>query len=244
MEERTNGNGCREDTTPGAKGAPSGARRPRGRRARSLLAAVPRAARAAPGVGAIRLRSTARRWTARSSDVGFISDPPEGAAAAEKLRAADCDMVIIYLTTYLTSSMVLPIAQRANAPVLGHRHAAFRAHGPRDLRHRQVAGLLRPVSAPGGRQRLPAQRHRLPLGFGPLAPRGRVASDRTVGQRSQGAPGPPSRSTWADGTPLSGDARRLDRHDPRVVPVRRTHGGAGVRRSPRAGREGDRCGGR
>ena len=51
-------------------------------------------------------------------DVGFISDPPEGAAAAEKLRAADCDMVIIYLTTYLTASMVLPIAQRANAPVL------------------------------------------------------------------------------------------------------------------------------
>jgi len=51
-------------------------------------------------------------------DVGFISDPPEGVAAAERLRAADCDMVIIYLTTYLTSSMVLPIAQRANAPVL------------------------------------------------------------------------------------------------------------------------------
>lgn len=51
-------------------------------------------------------------------DVGFISDPPEGAAAAEKLRVADCDMVIIYLTTYLTSSMVLPIAQRSNAPIL------------------------------------------------------------------------------------------------------------------------------
>jgi L-arabinose isomerase len=51
-------------------------------------------------------------------DVGFISDPPEGAAAGEKLRAADCDMVVIYLTTYLTSSMVLPIAQRAQAPVL------------------------------------------------------------------------------------------------------------------------------
>lgn len=51
-------------------------------------------------------------------DAGFVSDPPAGAAAAEKLRAADCDMVIIYLTTYLTSSMVLPIAQRAHAPVL------------------------------------------------------------------------------------------------------------------------------
>jgi L-arabinose isomerase len=51
-------------------------------------------------------------------DVGFVSDPPEGAAAAERLRAADCDMIIVYLTTYLTSSMVLPIAQRAHAPVL------------------------------------------------------------------------------------------------------------------------------
>jgi L-arabinose isomerase len=51
-------------------------------------------------------------------DVGFISDPLEGAAAAETLRAADCDMIVIYLTTYLTSSMVLPIAQRAQAPVL------------------------------------------------------------------------------------------------------------------------------
>ncbi len=51
-------------------------------------------------------------------DVGFISDPIDGAAAAEKLRVADCDMVIIFLTTYLTSNMVLPIAQRAHAPVL------------------------------------------------------------------------------------------------------------------------------
>lgn len=51
-------------------------------------------------------------------DVGFISDAQEGAAAAEKLRAADCDLIVLYLTTYLTSSMVLPIAQRANTPVL------------------------------------------------------------------------------------------------------------------------------
>ena len=51
-------------------------------------------------------------------DAGFISDALEGATAAETLRAADCDMVVIYLTTYLTSDMVLPIAQRANAPVL------------------------------------------------------------------------------------------------------------------------------
>ncbi|MGP4033699.1 arabinose isomerase [Pseudarthrobacter sp. 1C304] len=51
-------------------------------------------------------------------DVGFISDAQEGAAAAERLRAADCDLIVLFLTTYLTSSMVLPIAQRSSAPVL------------------------------------------------------------------------------------------------------------------------------
>ncbi|WP_203781631.1 L-fucose/L-arabinose isomerase family protein [Paractinoplanes rishiriensis] len=52
------------------------------------------------------------------TDVGFISDAQEGAAAAEKLRRVDCDLLVLFLTTYLTSSMVLPIAQRAGAPVL------------------------------------------------------------------------------------------------------------------------------
>jgi L-arabinose isomerase len=51
-------------------------------------------------------------------DVGFISDAQEGAIAAEKLRTADCDLIVMFLTTYLTSSMVLPIAQRSNTPVL------------------------------------------------------------------------------------------------------------------------------
>jgi L-arabinose isomerase len=51
-------------------------------------------------------------------DVGFISDPPEAAKAAEKLRVADCDLIVVFLTTYLTASMVLPIAQRSNTPVL------------------------------------------------------------------------------------------------------------------------------
>ena len=55
---------------------------------------------------------------AEVTDVGFISDALEGNAAAEKLRRADCDLIVLFLTTYLTSSMVLPIAQRANTPVL------------------------------------------------------------------------------------------------------------------------------
>lgn len=55
---------------------------------------------------------------AEVTDVGFVSDAQDGAAAAERLRQADCDLVVLFLTTYLTSSMVLPIAQRAGAPVL------------------------------------------------------------------------------------------------------------------------------
>lgn len=51
-------------------------------------------------------------------DAGFISDAQEGAVAAEKLRTGDCDLIVMFVTTYLTSSMVLPIAQRSNTPVL------------------------------------------------------------------------------------------------------------------------------
>ena len=51
-------------------------------------------------------------------DVGFISDAPDGAAAAEQLRLADCDLIVGFLTTYMTASMLVPVAQRSGAPVL------------------------------------------------------------------------------------------------------------------------------
>ncbi|WP_329612089.1 L-fucose/L-arabinose isomerase family protein [Streptomyces brevispora] len=72
-----------------------------------------------------RLQESARFVTARFEemgcevvDAGFVSDPPESARAAEQLRRADCDLVVTFLTTYLTASMVLPIAQRTHTPVL------------------------------------------------------------------------------------------------------------------------------
>ncbi|MFD9869715.1 arabinose isomerase [Streptomyces niveus] len=71
------------------------------------------------------LRLSARRVTDRLNqldaevvDVGFISDAEEGAAAAEKLRAADCDLIVGFLTTYMTATMLVPVAQRSGAPVL------------------------------------------------------------------------------------------------------------------------------
>nr|WP_298551820.1 L-fucose/L-arabinose isomerase family protein [uncultured Streptomyces sp.] len=59
-----------------------------------------------------------RQMDAEVTDAGFVSDALEGARAAEELRRADCDLIVLFLTTYLTSSMVLPIAQRSHTPVL------------------------------------------------------------------------------------------------------------------------------
>lgn len=51
-------------------------------------------------------------------DVGFISDAEEGARAAEELRSAECDLIVAFLTTYMTATMLVPVAQRSGAPVL------------------------------------------------------------------------------------------------------------------------------
>ncbi len=51
-------------------------------------------------------------------DAGFVSDARDAASAAERLRAAGCDLIVVFVATYLTSTMVVPIAQRAKAPVL------------------------------------------------------------------------------------------------------------------------------
>jgi L-arabinose isomerase len=71
------------------------------------------------------LQASARRVSERFTaldcevvDVGFISDAQEGAVAAEKLRLADCDLIVGFLTTYMTASMLVPVAQRSGAPVL------------------------------------------------------------------------------------------------------------------------------
>jgi L-arabinose isomerase len=51
-------------------------------------------------------------------DAGFVSDATEADAAAERLRAAGCDLIVMFLTTYMTATMVVPIAQRTGADVL------------------------------------------------------------------------------------------------------------------------------
>ena len=51
-------------------------------------------------------------------DVGFISDAADGARAAEALRVAGCDLIVGFLTTYMTATMLAPIVQRSGAPIL------------------------------------------------------------------------------------------------------------------------------
>ncbi|WP_406134963.1 arabinose isomerase [Streptomyces sp. NBC_01089] len=51
-------------------------------------------------------------------DAGFISDAQEGAEAAERLRTAGCDLIVCFVATYLTATMLVPVAQRSGAPVL------------------------------------------------------------------------------------------------------------------------------
>lgn len=51
-------------------------------------------------------------------DAGFISEAADGARAAEQLRAAGCDLIVGFLTTYMTATMLVPVAQRSGAPVL------------------------------------------------------------------------------------------------------------------------------
>ncbi|WP_329125544.1 L-fucose/L-arabinose isomerase family protein [Streptomyces sp. NBC_01465] len=67
---------------------------------------------------AARVAARMQEFDAEVVDVGFISDAQDGAAAAEKLRAADCDLIVGFLTTYMTATMLLPVAQRSGAPVL------------------------------------------------------------------------------------------------------------------------------
>jgi L-arabinose isomerase len=71
------------------------------------------------------LQASARRVSDRMRsfdcevvDVGFISDAEDGDRAAEQLRVAGCDLIVGFLTTYMTASMLAPIAQRSDAPVL------------------------------------------------------------------------------------------------------------------------------
>jgi L-arabinose isomerase len=51
-------------------------------------------------------------------NLGLIDTPIKSREAVHRFRAADVDLVFIYITTYAVSSIVLPLVQRAGAPVI------------------------------------------------------------------------------------------------------------------------------
>ncbi len=51
-------------------------------------------------------------------NLGLIDTPIATREAAHTFRAADLDLLFIYITTYAVSSIVLPLVQRAGAPVI------------------------------------------------------------------------------------------------------------------------------
>jgi L-arabinose isomerase len=67
---------------------------------------------------AARVAERMREFDAEVVDVGFISEAQEGAEAAENLRTAGCDLIVGFLTTYMTATMLVPVAQRSGAPML------------------------------------------------------------------------------------------------------------------------------
>lgn len=51
-------------------------------------------------------------------DAGLVDDQPGALAAGDRFIREDVDLVVCYVTTYATSSQVLPAVQRVNRPVL------------------------------------------------------------------------------------------------------------------------------
>jgi L-arabinose isomerase len=66
-------------------------------------------------------RVIAERMTGMGADVtdfGFVSDPVQGAAAAERIRVSNPDLIVLFVSTYMPSAQVLPIFKYGGAPIL------------------------------------------------------------------------------------------------------------------------------
>ena len=67
------------------------------------------------------LRKVERKLARPGIDVvnlGLIDTPPKALEAGHQFRAADVDLIFLYVTTYALSSTVLPVVRRAKVPVV------------------------------------------------------------------------------------------------------------------------------
>ena len=81
------------------------------------------------------------RFGCRVADAGLVDSPEKGVAAGEQLNRQGADIIFLFVATYALSSTVLPVVQRAKAPVVVLNlqtvaqldYAAFNALGDRGL---------------------------------------------------------------------------------------------------------------
>ena len=81
------------------------------------------------------------RFRCRVVDAGLVDTPQKGVAAGEMLQRQGVDLIFLFISTYALSSTVLPLVQRAKAPVIVLNlqpvaqldYAAFNALGDRGL---------------------------------------------------------------------------------------------------------------
>jgi L-arabinose isomerase len=64
------------------------------------------------------VRSRLQRPGVCVHDLGLVDTPEKSFAAGHAARAADIDLLVLYVTTYALSSTVLPVVRRARVPVL------------------------------------------------------------------------------------------------------------------------------
>src|SRR5213080_1128477 len=58
------------------------------------------------------------RTGVRVINLGLIDTPEKAFMAGHQFRAADVDLILLYVTTYALSSTVLPVVRRAKVPVI------------------------------------------------------------------------------------------------------------------------------
>jgi L-arabinose isomerase len=89
-------------------------------------------------------------------DAGLVDDPDKARAAAEAFNAAGVDIIFLYISTYALSHTVLPVAQRAKAPIIvlnlqpvaAIDYAAFNAMGDRGAMTGEWLAHCQACSAP------------------------------------------------------------------------------------------------
>jgi L-arabinose isomerase len=85
------------------------------------------------------IRARLERTGAAVTDAGLVDNPARADAAAALLKAADVDLLVLFISTYALSSTVLPVVQAVKVPVVvlnmqpvpAIDYAAFNALGDR-----------------------------------------------------------------------------------------------------------------